>query len=152
MEGILEINEYGWGEYRLEKDNFDFVLSYLCDPFFELTCGVFPLLEGAVESEWTWQSEPGELSFHLRKKQAGKFDLTVIKYNQLQNKTARYGGRNVLEGETSVPALARWTLKQMENFRITRGDSFYLEHWGYIFPSEDLIRLREYVKSLRKQV
>jgi hypothetical protein len=147
------LTKYGWADARIADDESEYgylAASYLSDALAALLDAVALTVEGAEEARCSWDDEPGEQRFVLRRD--GDFlVLRILRFDAIgrfanEDQEPDGDGRCVFESRQPVRVVGRVILEAAESVLAEWGDDGYLEQWGeHPFPLSGLERLRRAV-------
>ena len=134
----------GWAEAVLEDEQSAVTVSasYLSDALGSLARSALAVFRGSGEVRFSFDEEPGEYRWVLKKKEAQSYSLTILLFTELWGNKPDGDGKVVFEREFSSIEYAKMVLKTLENVRHEYGDAGYKAKWHeHDFPSKELDEL-----------
>ena len=135
----------GWAEALLETNENAVTVSasYLSDALGDLARGALAVLRGSGEVRFSFDEEPGEFRWILKKITSDTYTLSILQFDELWGNEPDERGAVVLEHSFSRVGFAKMTLKALEDVRHEYGEKGYKEKWHeHEFPSAELSELR----------
>lgn len=145
-----KLTAVGWSEALLEDGQRTVSLnaSYLSDALGELARGALAVLSGSGEVRFSFDEEPGEYRWVLKKNGAEGYALTIYEFTELWGNKADERAKVVFEHLCSRVEFARMVLKALEEVRHEHGEAGYKALWvEHEFPAEELAELHHRLKE-----
>jgi hypothetical protein len=139
----------GWSEARVadEANHVIVTASYLSDALRSLIEAVSLIVEGADEARCSWDEEPGEYRWILRRETDG-VALEILVFDELWNDEPDEAGRPVFSTRQSPLRVARAVLSGAQRVLDDLGEAEYERQWvEHPFPTAALERLRAALRS-----
>lgn len=141
----------GWSEARIADEHGDAIVtaSYLSDALRCLVEAVAVVVEGVPEARCSWDEEPGEYRWILRR--AGDhLQIEIRAFDDLWGDQPDEQGRLVFSTRQDPLRVARAILSAVQELLDDLGAADYERRWvEHPFPSDALGRLRRAVRSTR---
>lgn len=134
----------GWSEAVLEDGAHTVTVtaSYLSDALGALSRGALAVLRGSGEVRFSFDEEPGEYRWVLRKKDAENYELTLLEFTTLWANKPDDAGSVIFQRNVSRLGFAKMVLMALEDVRHEYGEAGYKAKWvSHEFPSRELAEL-----------
>lgn len=141
----------GWSEARIADDDSHAIVtaSYLSDALRSLVDAVALVVEGQAEARCSWDEEPGEYRWILRRA-AGGLRVEILAFDHLWGDEPDEAGREVFSTIQDPMRVARVVLSAAQRVLDDLGAAEYERQWvEHPFPAEALERLRAAIQSAR---
>jgi hypothetical protein len=108
------------------------------------------VLRGSGEVRFSFDEEPGEYRWILKKRDAETYILTILMFTELWGNEPDDVGKVVLEHIFSRVEFAKMVLKTLEDVRHEYGEAGYKEKWlEHDFPASELATLHSLLDAER---
>jgi hypothetical protein len=141
----------GWAEAGVgdPDSNASLSASYIQDALGDLLYAVWRLLEGEAEARCSWQEEPGEYRWIMRR-DADLLSLRVLEFADSYPPAEDHAGSVVFETRQEVLTFARAIALGASRTLQQLGEAGYQELWGAPFPTRTLELIKTHLRA--KQV
>lgn len=141
----------GWSEARIADDDRHAIItaSYLSDALRFFLEAVALVVEGHAEARCSWDEEPGEYRWILRRT-ADALSVEILAFDHLWGDEPDEAGREVFSTVQDPMRVARVVLSAAQRVLDDLGAAEYERQWvEHPFPAEALERLRAAIQSAR---
>jgi hypothetical protein len=140
----------GWSEAVLEDDDRAVTVSasYLSDALGALARGALAVLRGSGEVRFSFDEEPGEYRWVIRKKDSETYNLTLLEFTDLWANKPDEAGKVIFDRTFSRLEFGRMVLKALEDVRHEHGEEGYKAKWcEHDFPARELAELHSQIEK-----
>jgi hypothetical protein len=134
----------GWSEASLEDKDHAVTLSasYLSDALGELARGALAVLRRSGEVRFSFDEEPGEYRWILKRMDTESYALSIIEFTELFGNKPDDTGEVVFSHVFSRIGFGKMVLKALEDVLHEHGEAGYKEKWHmHDFPTSELSAL-----------
>lgn len=127
----------GWAECDLDfyGATTSVSASYLSDALFELVRGTNHMLSGGNEARFSFDEEPGEYRWIMRREENGGLSLTILDFADLWGGKPDEDGDVLLGVTCTLRDFAHALYLSLNDLLMELGASGYRDKWGSDFPS-----------------
>lgn len=132
----------GWADAHIEigSEAVSVSASYLSDALGDLARGAVAITRGAPEVRISFEEEPGEYRWILKKKDAEHYLLTILEF--LRGNQPDEDGSPLIERLVPRMDFSMMVLQTLEDVRHKYGEEGYKDLWvRYDFPAAELAAL-----------
>lgn len=143
----------GWAEARVADDQSHVIVtaSYLSDALRSLIEAVALVLEGVTEAGCSWDEEPGECRWILRR-EPDALSIEILAFDELWGDKPDDVGRSVFRTRQDPMRVGRAVLSAAQRLVDELGEAGYERQWvEHPFPTDALERLRTALRSARDE-
>jgi hypothetical protein len=139
----------GWAEATISDGEIEtkIISSYLSDGLKELILSFTIIFEGAINTSFSWQNEPGEFQWFLSI-ESDYISIKIIIHEKNFNLKNINKGKVIFESKEKMNRIGHRILNEFEKLRLEFGEQGYKTCWTYDYPSKELNRLREAIKRI----
>jgi len=138
----------GWAECSLDfyGTKFTVTASYLSDALLELVSGTNHILAGGNEARFSFDEEPGEFRWIMRRTQDGGLAVRILDFPELWGRKPDEEGAVLLDVTCQLKDFAHALLLSLNALLLEFGVSGYRDKWGNSeFPSGQYRALCEHL-------
>lgn len=146
----FELIGRGWVEATLSNGEKDVTInaSYLSDAPNDLIIAVAVLLEGVKETTCSWQEEPGEYRW-LLKREDDSVSIQVLLLKQSFSRQNNLSGQKIIVGQEDLDKFTQQIINEFDTIATKYTFNGYKNYWGYEFPINALNRLKVALSKLK---